>query len=83
MDVERHENDWLVLLSWKERVDIYAAGEHPSEWALAAVTSRTAADGDELHLIPFDDIVEREVERFDPSRRWSETAYLGRSTVNV
>ena len=49
MDVKRRENDWLVSLSWEERADIYAAGEHPSEKALAAVADRAAVDVDELY----------------------------------
>ena len=49
MDIERRDNDWLVSLSWEERADIYAAGEHPAERALAAVANRAAVDIDELH----------------------------------
>ena len=49
MDIERRENDWLVSLSWKERAEIYATGEHPSGGALAAIADRAAVDVDDLY----------------------------------
>jgi hypothetical protein len=49
VDIERRDNDWLGSLSWEERADIYAAGEHPSERALAAVADQATVDIDELH----------------------------------